>query len=546
MDVIIRESRETDPRKAGDARRKRRFEMKTGTLRTGVRLAAFLLIAVLCVFALAGCFDGEPENEETAAETTETPVSTTAPTPTEPEVGEGVTPIRTVEGASIVLNPTGLSFTAIADKDYIDALIAAYGEENVKIGVAVVPTASVTGGTFDPAAENVVKIKAGSFALTGDGYRADCVFEISEEANYTVSFTAVAYVEVSGTVLRYADYVGEAKGTLANAAKIAMLSLSDERSAVYKYEITIGNTTKYSPYTQRQYDLLAQIRLSLAFSVMSYNIEVYATGLTGGGWEGRNPAKALATVVEKSPDIIGFQEVNSQWNDMLDNLAQNNGYTRLKGSGTDDSFERNEIFFKTDKFTKISEGTKTFKKAGAELNVPNSENADHSLDKHGRIFHYVVLEQITTGKKILVVNTHLHYGGTGEGHEEDDKVRRYEIRTLIAWLETQAAEYPNQIVMGDMNSHYKGNGQGSVNMGLFTSAGYLRTSDAAEVTGDVGGTLATGQNRDTRPQYIFDYILTKGNHLKTAYYTVVDNRIDNNNTSYPSDHIPILAQLYIQ
>ena len=520
--------------------------MKTGTLRTGVRLAAFLLIAVLCVFALAGCFDGEPENEETAAETTETPVSTTAPTPTEPEVGEGVTPIRTVEGASIVLNPTGLSFTAIADKDYIDALIAAYGEENVKIGVAVVPTASVTGGTFDPAAENVVKIKAGSFALTGDGYRADCVFEISEEANYTVSFTAVAYVEVSGTVLRYADYVGEAKGTLANAAKIAMLSLSDERSAVYKYEITIGNTTKYSPYTQRQYDLLAQIRLSLAFSVMSYNIEVYATGLTGGGWEGRNPAKALATVVEKSPDIIGFQEVNSQWNDMLDNLAQNNGYTRLKGSGTDDSFERNEIFFKTDKFTKISEGTKTFKKAGAELNVPNSENADHSLDKHGRIFHYVVLEQITTGKKILVVNTHLHYGGTGEGHEEDDKVRRYEIRTLIAWLETQAAEYPNQIVMGDMNSHYKGNGQGSVNMGLFTSAGYLRTSDTAEVTGDVGGTLATGQNRDTRPQYIFDYVLTKGNHLKTAYYTVVDNRIDNNNTSYPSDHIPVLAQLYIQ
>ena len=205
--------------------------MKTGTLRTGVRLAAFLLIAVLSVFALAGCFDGG-DTDETASETTETtiPPATTAPTPTEPAVGEGVTPIRTVEGASIVLNPMGLSFTAIADKDYIDALVAAYGENNVKIGVMVVPTASVSGGTFDPAAENVVKARADSFSLTGEGYRADCVFMISEQENYTVSFTAVAYVEVYGTVLRCADFVAEAKGTLANAAKIAMLALSDERS----------------------------------------------------------------------------------------------------------------------------------------------------------------------------------------------------------------------------------------------------------------------------------------------------------------------------
>ena len=520
--------------------------MKTGTLRSGIRLAAILLIAVLCIFALAGCFESEPETDETAADTTATPAETTPPTVTEPAVDAGATPVRTIEGATIVLNPTGLSFTALADKDYIDALTAAYGEDNVKLGVTVVPTASISGGAFDPAAENAVKVQADAYSLTGDGYRADCVFAVTEEENYTVSYSALAYVEVCGTVLRYAEYTAEAKGTLATAAKIAMLALSDERSAVYKYEIKIGNTTKYSPYTQRQYDLLSQIRLSLSFTVMSYNIEVYATGLTGGGWEGRNPAKAIATVVEQSPDIVGFQEVNSQWNDYLNNLAENNGYTRLKGSATDDYFEKNEIFFKTDKFNLISEGTKTFKKAATELNVPNSESADQSLDKHGRIFHYAILEQKTTGKKILVVNTHLHYGGTGEGHEEDDKVRRLEIRALLAWLETQAAEYPNQIVMGDMNSHYKGTGQGSVNMGLFTSAGYLRTSDTAEVTDDVGGTLATGSDRATRPQYIFDYILTKGSHLKTAYYTVVNNRIDNNNTSYPSDHIPVLAQLYIQ
>ena len=244
------------------------------------------------------------------------------------------------------------------------------------------------------------------------------------------------------------------------------------------------------------------------------------------------------TVIEESPDIVGFQEVNSPWNEMLDNFANGNGYTRLKGSPTTDNFEKNEIFFKTDKFTLIEEGTKIYKSLAAELNVPNTESADQSRDTHGRAFHYAILEQKETGKKILVVNTHLHYNGTGDGFEEDDKVRRYEINTLLAWLQTKAAAYPNQLVMGDMNSHYKGNKQGSVNMALFTTAGYLRTSDLAATVGDVGGTLANSHKE--RPQYIFDYILVKGN-IGTKYYTVVDNPIDGGN--YPSDHIPIKATI---
>ena len=116
-------------------------------------------------------------------------------------------------------------------------------------------------------------------------------------------------------------------------------------------------------------------------------------------------------------------------------------------------------------------------------------------------------------------------------------MRRYEINTLLAWLETKAATYPNQLVMGDMNSHYKGTKQGAVNMALFTTAGYLRTSDLAAKTDDVGGTLANSHT--DRPQYIFDYILVKGN-IATKYYTVVNNPTDG---MYPSDHIPVLARI---
>ncbi|MBR6052480.1 MAG: hypothetical protein IKP55_01690, partial [Clostridia bacterium] len=203
------------------------------------------------------------------------------------------------------------------------------------------------------------------------------------------------------------------------------------------------------------------------------------------------------------------------------------------------NFEKNEIFYKTAKFNKLAEGTKTFKQTAIDLSVPNDENADQSLDGSERIFHYAALQEISTGKKVLVVSAHLHYGGTGSGHEEDDKVRRYEIRTLVAWLETMRATYPNQIVTGDMNAHYL-SGTGKSAMDIYKDAGFSITRDTAAIKGDTGGTLANSRN--TRPEWIFDYILTKGD-LSALSYTAIDNKIDNGGTTYPSDHIPVMATI---
>ena len=151
------------------------------------------------------------------------------------------------------------------------------------------------------------------------------------------------------------------------------------------------------------------------------------------------------------------------------------------------------------------------------------------------------VQEKTSGKNILVVSAHLHYGGMDE---EDHILRRYEIAALLAWLETQSATYPYQVVLGDMNSHYK-TGQGKVNMKLFEDGGFERTNSAAvaSVRGGIGGTIVKSA-RTIRQEYIFDYILTKGN-IKTAYYTVVPNPIDAGG-SYPSDHLPILAKIYLR
>ena len=279
------------------------------------------------------------------------------------------------------------------------------------------------------------------------------------------------------------------------------------------------------------------------FSVMSYNIEVNNHNVQD-GWEGRTPEKALNTVLCEAPDVVGFQEVNHEWDPMLSTFAALGGYTRLTGEYTSEyEFEKNEIFYKTSKFDLISEGTKSFRQTAIDLNVPNTENANQSLDTVHRIFHYAVLQEKTSGKRFLVVNAHLYYGATGSGAEEHDKVRRYEIRTLLAWLATQTANYPNQIVLGDMNAYFNSPNGGMQSMSIFADGGFERTAATAEVKGDVGGTT-TGSARTERKPWVFDYVLTKGN-VETAYYTVVNNKIDNGETSYPSDHLPVLTKLIV-
>ena len=469
-------------------------------------------------------------------------------------------PVRTVSGATISLSsPTGMRFLGQISRRYLDLLYATYGADRVKVGLLFTPTENLTANRLAftvEALDNCAAVAEPKYVkeelsvtlnASDNTYRVAHVLPI-EKADYGRAYSFATYVELDGQILRYSAYSQASDSrSLADLAETELYDLNSSKTSKYQYTLCAFDKTKYSPYTPAEREQLSQFCYVDAFTVMSYNIAVYDGPKGGKGWEGRNPEKVTETVLSVLPDVIGFQEVNQKgengWDSYLASLATEGGYTRLTGNYCAYDFEKNEIFFKTSKFTLKTEGTLSFKTAATLLGVANTESANNKLDNVDRIFHYAVLQSKSSGRKILVVNTHLHYGGTGSGHEEDDKVRRYEIRTLLAWLETQKANYPDQIVLGDMNSHYKGSGQGAVNMRVFTDGGFKMSRTEAKIKGDVGGTLAE-QNRTTRPQWIFDYILTKGN-VGAAYFTVVNNPIDTGST-YPADHIPVLAHLYLK
>ena len=268
-------------------------------------------------------------------------------------------------------------------------------------------------------------------------------------------------------------------------------------------------------------------------TVLSYNVEKY-----DGGWNGRDPAEAIQTILDASPDIVGLQEVNANWNGNLATLTSN-GYDRVQGDTSTDNWP--ELFYKTERFTKLSGGYKRYSALKNEYPGVDKNGADPSRDGQGRLFTWAMLEENATGKKILAISTHLHYRVDEydtASSEANTLVRQYEVRLMLAWIADQS-DCDAVVIVGDMNEHYL-NSKGRATANIYRESGFGVARDVAAIKGDVGGTLTT-DGRTNRPGYVFDLALIRGN-VEVTYYTAANNKTDNAGTSYPSDHVPILTE----
>ena len=287
---------------------------------------------------------------------------------------------------------------------------------------------------------------------------------------------------------------------------------------------------------------------------MTYNIEMKGDD-DEGGWQGRNPSAVVSTIVNASPDVVGLQEDDSNWRNSGEYSALTaNGYTQVRFNGN--GSENLDIFYKADRFTVLESGQKFFKKlAEGDYSSVDAKGADLSIDTSGdkeygwpylmgrdkgRMFSYVVLQDKNTGVVVLVVNTHLHYGdgtGSAEQYVDDNLVRDYQASILNAWLDDMAAQYPNQIVMGDMNATPETTTMSALMKGMNSA------KNSASYKADVGGTLASSSNYIDRDKYVFDHILYRS--LTAEYYSVVNNKVDEvaGVMRYPSDHLPVVAVL---
>lgn len=286
---------------------------------------------------------------------------------------------------------------------------------------------------------------------------------------------------------------------------------------------------------------------------MTYNIEMKGSE-SDGGWQNRTLSKVVETITTADPDVVGLQEDTDDWYAEESGYLWNKTYTNhLEGLETagyaSTNFggygkERLNIYYKSSKFNKEAYGTMLYvelaKKAGftdVEPDYAEYHNAD--TQPQGRFFSWVVLTDKTTGVTVLVVNTHLHYKANDDNieyAEYDDSLRAAQAKLLNAWLDSMAEQYPNQVVMGDMNNNPAT--QTLVNL----SDGLEIARDDAWYKGDVGGTLASTTIYTRRDPEIFDHILYR--NIEAIKYYVIDNKIDlvDGEYRYPSDHLPVYSE----
>ena len=247
--------------------------------------------------------------------------------------------------------------------------------------------------------------------------------------------------------------------------------------------------------------------------IMSFN--VLCAGHDGREWENRIP-RVVAAIKEADPDSLGVQEAHIGWmNALRENLP---GYDFV-GVGRDDGKEDGEfsaVFYKKDKFT-----------PGEKGNFWLSETPD--VPGYGwdaaciRICSYVMLTEISTGKKFCHFNTHLDHRG---------EVAMQKGAELVARKASEICTDCPAVFTGDFNVT-----PDSAPCRAVKDGGFVDSRDVAVVT-DKDNTFHAWLGEE-KYRSVIDYVFVKGD-VKVNSFVVDRNEYLGD---VPSDHYPVIAEI---
>lgn len=223
-------------------------------------------------------------------------------------------------------------------------------------------------------------------------------------------------------------------------------------------------------------------------------------------------ARVVDMVLKYLPDTVGFQETDLAWLKSLEaGIGSIYDYVG-EGRNGGDGGEYNPIFYNRSKFKLIESDTKWLS------DTPNivSKYAESSLN---RIYTYALLERISDGRRIMVINTHLDH--------KSGEARTKQIKVLIEFAKSRG-DHP-VIISGDFNAE--------ITSGVYSTMVSSGFSDSSTVAMQ-SQTAATFTSFGTKNK-IIDFIFVTPKLLNVIKYSVCSEKI---NGDYPSDHHPVLIE----
>lgn len=248
-------------------------------------------------------------------------------------------------------------------------------------------------------------------------------------------------------------------------------------------------------------------------NVMSYNIKLDAPKEGKNSWTNRKPF-FINQIQFYEPDVLGVQEAMPNQMKEMDSLLIDYSFV---GVGRDDGKDKGEfsaIFYKKDKFKVIKSNTFWLSETPEEVSMGWDAVCN-------RVCTYALFEDIATGKKIYVFNTHFDHVG---------EIARVESALLInKKIEEINTENHAVILSGDFNM------EATHKSIQFLSQQLKDSKDVAKLTHGPEGTF-NGFHFDKAVTRRIDYLFVSQN-VEVNKYAVLSDSWD---LKYPSDHFPVM------
>jgi endonuclease/exonuclease/phosphatase family metal-dependent hydrolase len=258
----------------------------------------------------------------------------------------------------------------------------------------------------------------------------------------------------------------------------------------------------------------------LALKVASYNIRYAAAAdeQTGNGWDARK--LHVANVIKNHDfDIVGTQEGNKAQLADLKGYLPDFDYVGHPYGGSRNTSHNCAIFYKTAKYAVLDEGCFWFSE------TPDIPSIGWDATDQ-RICYWAKFRELKTGAEFYFFTAHFYW--------RYQTARENSGAVLVAKVREIAGDAP-VISTGDYNSADTTPQIKTILTLLKDAYDTTETPPVGPEDTDLGGGVFQGA-----PKGRIDYIFVS-NHFRVLRYAVLADSY--NNGRYPSDHLPVSAQL---
>ena len=261
-----------------------------------------------------------------------------------------------------------------------------------------------------------------------------------------------------------------------------------------------------------------------SFRVMTYNLRFDQVEDEKNQWQFRKD-RLISLLQKHAPDLLGVQEpLPAQVDDLKGALSDFDEYGVGRDDG-DSQGEFNTIFYRFARFELLDKGTFWL---SATPEIPGSKGWDANKT---RICGWVKLRDRQTQQALYYFNTHLdHVGATA---------RLESARLLLDRIEKVADSTTPIILTGDFNTGPDSDPYCTI----ITNSPLQDAINLTETPHDgPSGTWSTFSVSEEISDRI-DYIFMTPQNIRVLKHAILT---DSNNEFYPSDHLPVLAELVVK